>query len=127
MTVVVKSKRRLAMKTPQRKHLAAQLSVETDSLVEQGLLPIGEFVTLETINPIYHGRLVAVTPSYYIMSGVSWLGDLGQRAEYESGSQPTEANYIGGTDARPWFCERSCVLTLKYAPIQSPLSKAGSP
>jgi hypothetical protein len=114
------------MKTSNRKNVVEHLSVETDKLLELGLLPVGEYVTVETINPIYHGRLLAVTPSFYVMADVSWLGDLGQRAEYESGSQPVEANYIGGSDERPWFCERSCVLTLKHAPIQKPLSERAS-
>lgn len=92
----------------------AGLSVEIDMLVEKGLLPIGKFVTLETINPIYHGRLVCVTPSYYMLAECSWLGDAGQRAEYEKGALPAEANYMGGTDVAPVLIERTACLTGPY-------------
>lgn len=95
------------------------MSVEIDQLIEAGLLPIGKFVTIETINPIYHGRLVAVTPSYYYISEASWLGDLGQRADYQRGTAPAEANYMG--DMLP--IERTaCVLGPQIAPIQKALS-----
>lgn len=100
-------------------NVAAGLSVEIDQLIESGLLPVGKFVTIETINPIYHGRLVAVTPSYYFLSEASWLGDMGQRADYARGHPPTEANYMG--DMLP--IERTaCVLGPQLAPIQKALS-----
>ena len=111
------------MKNNEKKHVAAGLSVEIDHLTERGLLPIGQFVTVETINPIYHGRLIAVTPSYYLLSECSWLGDLGQRAEYEKGTPPVEANFLGGTAETPKFIERSsCILGPCLAPIQKALS-----
>lgn len=98
--------------------------VEIDELVALGVLPIGSFVTVETINPIYHGRLIGVTASYYLLSECSWLGDCGQRADYERGTPPTEANFMGGTSEHPVLIERSsCVLGPCYAPIQEALSK----
>lgn len=114
------------MKNDEKKlaHVAAGMSVEIDQLVERGLLPVGEFVTIETINPIYHGRLVGVTPSFYMLSECSWLGDLGQRSAYEAGADPVEANYMGGTSAAPKLVERSsCVLGPSRAPIQKALSR----
>lgn len=109
------------MKLSDKKNTAhiTGMSVEIDQLIEAGLLPVGKFVTIETINPIYHGRLVAVTPSYYFLSEASWLGDLGQRANYQRGTPPVEANYMG--DMLP--IERtSCVLGPQLASIQTALS-----
>lgn len=107
------------MNLAEKKQSVSGLSVEIDSLIERELLPVGRFVTIETINPIYHGKLVAVTPSYYFLSEASWLGDCGQRAEYQSGAAPTEANYMG--DVLP--IERTaCVLGPQLAPIQKALS-----
>lgn len=106
--------------TKKQPHIAHGMAVEIDQLVEAGLLPVGKFVTVETINPIYHGRLVAVTPSYYFLSEASWLGDCGQRADYQHGKEPAEANYMG--DNLP--IERSsCVLGPQLAGIQKALSK----
>lgn len=98
--------------------------VEIDELIALGVLPVGKFVTVETINPIYHGRLVGVTASYYLLSECSWLGDCGQRADYESGTPPAEANFMGGTEKNPVIIERSsCVLGPCLAPIQNALSQ----
>ena len=94
------------------------LSVETDRLIEAGILEIGKFYTLETIAPIYHGRLVAVTPTFLITEDTSWLGDLGQRSEYESGASPAEANWVG---KKLHFT--TAMLNIGLAPIQEPLSK----
>lgn len=103
-------------------HVAAGLAVEIDALVERGIIKIGAFYTVESINPIWHGRLVAVTPSFYMLADASWLGDVGMRADYESGAPPAEANYIGGTEENPFMVERSANLGLKLAPIQKALS-----
>ena len=107
------------MKNSEKKNHIAGMSVEIDQLVEAGILPVGKFVTVETINPIYHARLVGVTPSYYLLSECSWLGDVGQRAAYERGEKPVEANFMGGTGEKPIFIERSSVLLLSVAALQT--------
>ncbi len=94
------------------------ISVELDRLVESGMLEIGKFYTLETIAPIYHGRLVAVTPTFFVTEETSWLGDTGLRADYESGAAPVEANWVG---RKLHFT--TAMLNIGIAPLQTAQSK----
>ena len=94
------------------------ISVEMDRLVEAGVLEIGKFYTIETIAPIYHGRLVAVTPTFFVTEETSWLGDVGQRSEYESGAAPVEANWVG---RKLHFT--TAMLNIGVAPLQTAQSK----
>ena len=97
----------------------AGIAVELDRLVESGLIELGKFYTIETIAPIFHARLVAVSPTTLVCEECTWLGDLGQRAEYESGRNPVEANFYGERK----LIMTTSVISLGVAPIQKPLSK----
>ena len=94
------------------------ISVELDRLIEAGVLEVGKFYTLETINPIYHGRVTLITPTFIVTEETSWLGDCGQRSEYESGAEPAEANWVG---RKLHFT--TAMLNIGLAPIQKALSK----
>jgi hypothetical protein len=103
------------MKVADKKNNLPSLSVEIDALLEAGMLELGAFYTIETINPIYHGRLIAVTPSYYVLTESCWIGDTGLRTEYENGTPPAEVNPLHSTEQRPQLIERSAVLTIQKA------------
>lgn len=56
----------------------------------------GEWVTIFTADPAFHGRLVAITPSHYFLADASWVPDTGRRHEYSKDpSKANEVEFIG--------------------------------
>lgn len=74
------------------------VSVSDDQTSERGLWPrAGEWATIVTAAPIYHGFLVAITPCDYILREASWIPETGRLHEYvkNPNKTATEAEYIG--------------------------------
>ena len=116
LDAVLKGRDTMKNDTKKQPHIAHGLAVETDTLIEQGVFTIGDYYTVETVNPIYHGKLLAITPSFYILEEACWIGDCGNRTAYETGTPPAEANYMGKS---PLLIERSaCVLGPKRSAHQ---------
>lgn len=74
------------------------VAVVDDEGREKSLWPReGEWVTIVTAAPIYHGRLVAITPCDYVLEDASWVVETGRLSEYVKAPDKTatEAEYVG--------------------------------
>lgn len=74
------------------------VSVHDDQAKERGLFPQeGQWVTIVTAAPIYHGLLMAITPTDYLLSEASWVVETGRLSEYVKAPSKTaqEAEFVG--------------------------------
>lgn len=56
--------------------------VATDQETEEGVLPLGEVYHISTVQFAYRGKLVACTPSYYVLEDASNVFDTGALEAY---------------------------------------------
>jgi len=74
------------------------VSVADYSHESKGLWPYeGAWITIVTAAPIFHGRLVAITPCDYVLDDASWVVDTGRLSEYvlDPNKVAKEAEFIG--------------------------------
>jgi hypothetical protein len=73
-------------------------AVADDQNMEKGIHPrIGEWYAFVTVGPIYHGLLVAITPTHYILKEMSWVCDTGRLNEFVTNPKKNakEVEYVG--------------------------------
>jgi hypothetical protein len=71
-------------------------AVSVDQMMENGYIKIGTHVAVVTAGPVYHGKLVGVNPSYYILEDAAWVVETGRIHQFvKDPSCCTEAEYIG--------------------------------
>ena len=86
------------MTTKTKQELRAEsVNVADDALQESGLwLKVGAWVALVCADPIYYGRLVAMTPSHYFLAEASWIPDTGRAHAFVLDPQRcSEAEFLG--------------------------------
>ncbi len=74
------------------------VAVVDDETRETRLWPReGEWVTIVTAAPIYHGLLIAITPCDYVLAEASWVVETGRLSDYvkDPSKVATEAEYVG--------------------------------
>lgn len=57
-------------------------AVRLDLELEEGILPIGRMVHLTTVTFAYRGKLVAVTPSFYVLEDAVNVFETGALKDY---------------------------------------------
>lgn len=56
----------------------------------------GAWVSIQCADPIYHGRIAAITPSHYFLDNASWVVDTGRTHQFAVDPQSRlESEYIG--------------------------------
>lgn len=74
------------------------VAVSDDMMNERGdiWLKPGGFYAFVCADPIYHGRLVAMTPTHYFIDQASWVADAGRAHQFAADpSKAVEVEYIG--------------------------------
>lgn len=82
----------------QEKQRQNAVDVVNDAAREAGLWPReGEWCTIVTAAPIYHGRLLAITPCDYVLEDASWVVETGRLSEYVKNPDKiaSEAEFVG--------------------------------
>jgi hypothetical protein len=76
---------------------AEQVAVSDDALQEAGSwLKPGAWVAIICADPIYYGRIAAITPSYYLLEDASWIADAGRLHSFVADpANCVEAEYLG--------------------------------
>jgi hypothetical protein len=77
---------------------AEVVAVTDDAVAETpGLwLVPGAWLALVCADPIYYGKLVALTPSHYYLAEASWIPDTGRAHAFAADPQTcAEAEYLG--------------------------------
>jgi hypothetical protein len=76
---------------------AEKVAVSDDLAQEVGLwVREGEWVAIVMADPIYYGRLVAVTPTHYYLAEASWVADTGRAHAFVADPQvANEVEYLG--------------------------------
>mgnify|MGYP001559723914 CR=1 FL=1 len=71
-------------------------AVSLDWLLEDGILAQGSTVAIVTAAPIYHGVLVSVTATHYVLDDAAWVVETGRLHEFISDpTKAQEAEYVG--------------------------------
>lgn len=80
---------------------AAAVAVSDDQVAESGVdwLKPGVWVCIHTADPIFHGRIVAMTPTHYFLEEASWVVETGRRSDFVANPRgvATEVEFIGRT------------------------------
>lgn len=76
---------------------AEAVAVSDDMMHERDLwLKEGTYVAIVCADPIYYGRLKAMTPTHYFLEDACWVPDTGRAHTFAADpSTATEVEYIG--------------------------------
>ena len=97
MTAVEKPNRRRSAVAAAQAEDHAIKAVALDWLLEEGILPQNSHVAIVTAAPIYHGVLVSVTATHYVLDDAAWVVETGRLAEFilDPEKVAQEAEYVG--------------------------------
>jgi hypothetical protein len=75
---------------------SAAVSDDAQSEDPANWLRPGVWVAIVCADPIYYGRIVAITPSHYFLTEASWIPDTGRAHQFALDPHScTEAEFIG--------------------------------
>lgn len=76
---------------------AEMVAVSDDQANEAGVwLREGAWVAIVCADPIYHGRIVAMTPTHYYLDHASWVPDTGRAHKFAADPKNcAEAEFLG--------------------------------
>lgn len=84
-------------------------AVATDQETEEGVLPLGVVYHVSTIQFAYRGKLIACTPSYYVLEDATNVFDTGELTAYRKSKR--------GSTEEPWgrvLVERGAVTAIWF-------------
>lgn len=70
-------------------------AVGTDLELSEGVLPIGSLVHITTVTYAYRGKLIAVTPSFYVLENAVLVFETGPLAAYGMAKKTTNEETMG--------------------------------
>lgn len=76
---------------------AERVAVSDDAAEESGKwIREGQWVAIVMADPIYYGRLVAVTPTHYYLEDAAWIPDTGRAHQFVADpASASEVEFIG--------------------------------
>lgn len=80
-----------------KKERTERTAVDLDAAMEDGRLVLGRCYAIVTVSPIYHGKLVSVTPEHYVLDEAAWVVETGRLSEFvkDPAKVASEAEYVG--------------------------------
>lgn len=96
MTAIEKPNRRRSAVAAAQAEDHVLKAVSLDWLLEEGILPQNSHVAIVTAAPIYHGVLVSVTATHYVLDDAAWVVETGRLHEFIADPEKAqEAEYVG--------------------------------